>query len=91
MAAPCSWTRWVNCRPACRPKLLRALQERSFFRLGAEKVTRSDFRIIAATNRDLHADMSCSATFREEIVLSAGRHSHRACHPCESGRKTSAG
>lgn len=47
-------------------KLLRALQERSFFRLGAEKVTRSDFRIIAATNRDLHADMG-AGTFREDL------------------------
>jgi DNA-binding NtrC family response regulator len=47
-------------------KLLRALQERSFFRLGSEKVTRSDFRIIAATHRDLHADMS-AGTFREDL------------------------
>jgi DNA-binding NtrC family response regulator len=47
-------------------KLLRALQEHSFFRLGSEKLTRSDFRIVAATNRDLHADMA-AGTFREDL------------------------
>ena len=47
-------------------KLLRALQERCFFRLGAEKTTRSDFRVIAATNRDLYADMA-AGVFREDL------------------------
>lgn len=47
-------------------KLLRALQEHCFFRLGAEKPTRSDFRIVAATNRDLYAEMSAGA-FREDL------------------------
>ena len=47
-------------------KLLRALQERSFFRRGSEKVTRSDFRIITATNCDLHADMA-AGSFREDL------------------------
>ena len=47
-------------------KLLRALQERCFFRLGAEKTTQSDFRVIAATNRDLYAEMS-EGLFREDL------------------------
>jgi DNA-binding NtrC family response regulator len=47
-------------------KLLRALQERCFFRLGAERPTASDFRIVAATNRDLHAEMQ-AGNFREDL------------------------
>ena len=47
-------------------KLLRALQERCFFRLGAERTTGSDFRVIAATNRNLYADMS-AGIFREDL------------------------
>lgn len=47
-------------------KLLRALQEKSFFRLGAEKLTRSNFRLIAATNRDVRKAIS-EGTFREDL------------------------
>jgi DNA-binding NtrC family response regulator len=47
-------------------KLLRALQEKCFFRLGAERTVQSDFRILAATNRDLYADMR-AGKFREDL------------------------
>lgn len=47
-------------------KLLRALQEHAFFRLGSEALTTSDFRIVSATNRDLHADMA-AGRFREDL------------------------
>ena len=39
---------------ALQSKLLRALEEKSFERLGGNKTIHSDTRIIAATNRDLH-------------------------------------
>jgi formate hydrogenlyase transcriptional activator len=49
-----------------QPKLLRALQEREFERLGSAKTIRVDVRLIAATHRDLPA-MIRDNDFREDL------------------------
>ena len=49
-----------------QPKLLRALQERVFERLGSTKTTRVDVRLIAATHRDLQS-MIRNNQFREDL------------------------
>lgn len=47
-------------------KLLRFLQERTFFRVGGNEELKMDVRIIAATSRDLEAKMA-DGTFREDL------------------------
>jgi transcriptional regulator with PAS, ATPase and Fis domain len=47
-------------------KLLRALQEREIVRLGGEKPLKVDFRIIAATKRNLQ-EMMADTEFREDL------------------------
>jgi formate hydrogenlyase transcriptional activator len=49
-----------------QPKLLRALQEHEFERLGSTKTIHVDVRLIAATHRDLQA-MICNNQFREDL------------------------
>ncbi|MET1123569.1 sigma 54-interacting transcriptional regulator, partial [Priestia megaterium] len=41
-------------------------QERKYYRVGGEKEIHIDFRIIAATNRDLQEEMR-KGTFREDL------------------------
>jgi formate hydrogenlyase transcriptional activator len=49
-----------------QPKLLRAIQEREFERLGSTRVQRADVRLIAATHCDLEA-MVGDGTFRQDL------------------------
>ncbi len=52
-------------------KLLRALETREFYRLGGQAPVKSDFRIVAATNRDLRA-RSEAGEFREDLYYRLG-------------------
>lgn len=52
--------------PKLQGRLLRVLQEREIMRLGDDRVIPVDIRVIAATNRDLHALMR-QGGFREDL------------------------
>jgi chemotaxis protein methyltransferase CheR len=52
--------------PESQVKLLRVIQEGEFERLGSSKTIKTDARIIAATNRDLSAEVK-KGTFRSDL------------------------
>jgi transcriptional regulatory protein RtcR len=47
--------------------LLRAIEEKAFFPLGADREARSDFQLIAGTNRDLRREVE-KGRFREDLL-----------------------
>ncbi|MEA1969555.1 MAG: sigma 54-interacting transcriptional regulator [Thermodesulfobacteriota bacterium] len=49
-----------------QPKILRVLEEKEFERVGGTKVIKSDFRLIAATNRNLE-EMMHTGSFRSDL------------------------
>ncbi|MEW6501666.1 MAG: sigma-54 interaction domain-containing protein [Thermodesulfobacteriota bacterium] len=52
--------------PMLQVKLLRVLQERKFERIGGTRTIQSDFRVIAATNRNLDQEVA-EGRFREDL------------------------
>ena len=57
-----------DLNPSMQAKLLRVLQERAFKRLGGQEDIAVDFRLIAATNRDLKKEVN-QGTFREDLFF----------------------
>jgi two-component system nitrogen regulation response regulator NtrX len=52
-------------------KVLRALETRTFRAVGAEEVAKSDFRLVAATHRDLREEVE-KGNFREDLYYRLG-------------------
>jgi DNA-binding NtrC family response regulator len=54
--------------PEIQSKFLRVLDSGSFYRVGATRKRRADFRLVAATNRDLRTEVS-AGRFRKDLFF----------------------
>ena len=85
MGERCSWMKSAKSACACKIDLLRVLEDRVFYRVGGTQPMEADFRVIAATNRDLASAIHRGA-FREDLFLPAERDLPHTC-PCLRERK----
>ena len=83
--ARCCSTKWASCRWRSQPKLLRALQEREFDRLGSNQTVRVDIRVVATTNRPLEAAVA-EGRFPRRSLLPAECDSDGAAAVARPGR-----
>ncbi len=72
-----------------QPHFLRVLEQGEIYRLGENSPRKTDFRLVAATHRDLRGDVS-AGRFRMDLFYRVAMTSGSAFLRCVTGRATSA-